>query len=85
MTLGEPTALGQLCLAVDAMVAEGKSEDEIIAEVKRYYSRLQEVALEAGVTMRVFIADLELAEFERGVDAGYQVVADRIREANNDT
>ena len=51
--MGEPTAYGQLCLAIDAMVAKGLSEDDIIKDVKHYYSKLQLAALEKGVTMQV--------------------------------
>lgn len=51
MTLGEPTPYKQLCLAIDSMVAEGKTREEIDAGVEQYYSRLQCAALEQHLTV----------------------------------
>ncbi len=52
---GKPTPLGQLCLAIDAMVADHKTREQIIVEVEQYYTKLQMAALEQGVTMRFLV------------------------------
>lgn len=58
MTFGKPTAYGKLCHAIDALVADRKSEKEIIEMVERYYAHLQREAVEQGVTLR-FLASGE--------------------------